>query len=251
MKETTIKTLLLHYEVRGRRREEEARGFLAAQLQRPCAVGVSWGKDSIVCAFLCATLLTPQDWLFHVSAGEYEFPTTNDVRDDYLARFPCNYLELPSGDYFDAMRACGLTDVTSSRSAKEDKGKKHMAFKQGVIGARCRVWGLRADESSARRKYARSHGRVSLHKGESLLVMSPIIWWSWLDVWSVIVANHLPYVEVYDKYDEQGEGLAHARSGTWAGTLGARTGRLAFLKRFYPELYQRLVREFPIASTHT
>jgi 3'-phosphoadenosine 5'-phosphosulfate sulfotransferase (PAPS reductase)/FAD synthetase len=77
-----------------------------------------------------------------------------------------------------------------------------------------------------------------------------LIWWSWLDVWSVIIANELPYVEVYDKHDEQGEGLAHARSGTWAGTLGSGMGRVAFLKRFYPELYQRLIDEFPVVSTH-
>lgn len=251
MKETTLKTLRLHYQVRGRRREEEARQFLAAHIKHPCAVGVSWGKDSVVCAFLCAPLLTSQDWLFHVSAGEYEFPSTNDVRDQFLVRFPNDCREFKSGDYFDTMRACGLTDITTTRSAKEDKGKKHTAFRQAAVGAESRVWGLRAEESLGRRKYARSRGQAAFHKGENLLVLSPIIWWSWLDVWSVIIANELPYVEVYDKHDEQGEGLAHARSGTWAGTLGSGLGRIAFLKRFYPDLYQRLITEFPIASSQT
>lgn len=251
MKETTLKTLRLHYQVCGRKREDAARQFLAAHIKHPCAVGVSWGKDSIVATFLCAPLLTSQDWLFHVSAGDYEFPTTNDVRDQFLTRFPTDYREFKSGDYFDTMRACGLTDITSTPSARINKGKKHSQFEQAAQGANCRVWGLRAEESLGRRKYAKSRGQAAFHKGENLLVLSPIIWWSWLDVWSIIIANDLPYVEVYDKHDEQGEGLAHARSGTWAGTRGSGLGRIAFLKRFYPDLYQRLVNEFPIASSHT
>lgn len=245
MRAETLEMLRDYYRVAGRKREQAARRFIAEHIRHPCAVGVSWGKDSTVVAFLMAGHLTADDWLFHVSAGEYEMPGTYAVRDAFLARFPAlKYHEYQSGDYFEIARAYGLTDVSSGQKARIRGAKKVDKFKAAVEGAAMRVWGLRADESAARRLYAKRHGGCAFSRRDGLYVLSPVLWWTWQDIWSVIVAHDLPYCPVYDKYDEI-DGLAHGRSGTWAGTRGANYGRVALLKRFYPELFNRFASAFP------
>jgi 3'-phosphoadenosine 5'-phosphosulfate sulfotransferase (PAPS reductase)/FAD synthetase len=243
VRDETLEMLRLYYRVAGRKREEAARRFVRAHIMHPCVVGVSWGKDSVVAAFLCLDSLTPADRLFHVSAGEYDLPGTQDVRDAFLARYPLPYAEYSAADYFEVARAYGLTDI-STGDTPQTRAKKVDQFKVAAEGAAMRVWGLRADESAARRLYAKRHGGCAFSRRDGLYVLSPVLWWTWQDIWSVIVAHDLPYCPVYDKYDEI-DGLAHGRSGTWAGTRGANYGRVALLKRFYPELFNRFASAFP------
>jgi len=224
--------------------------WIRASIRHPCSVSVSWGKDSTVALFLALPALTSEDWILHVSPGEYDLPDTPAVRDIFCARFPLPaYREIPSRDYFDAARAYGLTDVLIKAGAVRRAKKKTDLFAQGEEGAAMRIWGSRAEESGARKIYGRANRALFFSSTIQRHILSPLIWWTWQDVWSIMVANDLPYCEVYDKYDAI-EQLNRGRAGAWAGTRAAPYGRIAYLKHFYPNLYARFVRAFPEISAY-
>jgi phosphoadenosine phosphosulfate reductase len=77
----------------------------------------------------------------------------------------------------------------------------------------------------------------------------PLAWWSARDVWAYLVQHDLPYNELYD-IDPRGREVA--RNGamfggtqqTYAGQP-AYMGRLAYIKRIYPDWFNRFAAEFP------
>lgn len=107
-------------------------------------------------------------------------------------------------------------------------------------------YGLRSEENpKTRGAHARYHGAVFQYKRDGLWGCQPIHDWEYNDVWAYIVVNNLPYCGVYDKLWDSPE--EDQRLSYWAGVTKRRYGRLAWLKRCYPELFNRLAAEFPEA----
>lgn len=111
------------------------------------------------------------------------------------------------------------------------------------------IYGLRAEESAARRAHAGKRGAIfqyadsSIHKGT--WACQPIYDWSYKDVWAYIVSHEIAYCEEYDNLWD----LSHheQRMSYWAGFSNRSFGRLARLKQNHPDLFQKLVKVCPDA----
>jgi len=98
-------------------------------------------------------------------------------------------------------------------------------------------WGLRAEESKARKHNAIFNGANYL-KGDSK-ICCPITWWTGDDVFAYLVGNNIQINPLYYKckFTEPGR----IRDGWWLPGKTAYKGHLSFLRYYYPDLYQKLL----------
>lgn len=104
-------------------------------------------------------------------------------------------------------------------------------------------YGLRAEESRARRLNAWTRGAIFQYKRDGLWACQPIFDWRYTDVWAYIVSRSLPYCGVYDRMWDMPE--ADQRLSYWAGETKRRHGRYAWLRRNYPALFAQLAARIP------
>jgi len=105
------------------------------------------------------------------------------------------------------------------------------------------AYGLRSEESRGRKISARINGAIFRHKRDKVLACQPIHDWTYNDVWAYITSHNIAYCMAYDKmWDMPKE---DQRLSYWAGETKRRQGRWAWLKRNYPELFNRFAAEFP------
>lgn len=107
------------------------------------------------------------------------------------------------------------------------------------------LFGLRQDESSARRLNVATHG-VSYRRKDGLRVALPMSRLSGRDVWALLVDRDLPWLRIYDLAEA---GRERARSGfvwaTGAADAAARHGVMQDWRRAYPEEYHAWVKRWP------
>ncbi|MDV6247054.1 phosphoadenosine phosphosulfate reductase family protein [Rhodococcus opacus] len=109
------------------------------------------------------------------------------------------------------------------------------------------LWGVRADESAARRHlYTRDSRRDGIiARADGTTAYGPIWNWTTEDVWTHIARHRLPMNPVYDKLRELGvpaqqHRLSHLIDG---GHLDR--GRLTWLRRGWPALFEQLADTLP------
>lgn len=99
-----------------------------------------------------------------------------------------------------------------------------------------RITGMRASESKTR------HIFLAASRGETKNTLQPLWSWATEDVWTYIVRHNLPWLSVYDYLGPD------ARNGL-IGKNGREHGRMVYLKKFYPQAFQRACELFD-ARTH-
>lgn len=72
----------------------------------------------------------------------------------------------------------------------------------------------------------------------------PLAWWTARDVWAYLVSRSVPWHPIYD-YEDCGLTREKNRNTGWLSTDGASEGRLIWLRRHFPEQWERLATEFP------
>ena len=109
------------------------------------------------------------------------------------------------------------------------------------------LWGVRADESAVRRMLYTRGGRRDgiIARGDGTVVYGPIWDWTTEDVWSHIARHRLPVNPVYNRLTQLGapkqqHRLSHLIDG---GHLDR--GRLTWLRRGWPTLFEQLVDVLP------
>jgi phosphoadenosine phosphosulfate reductase len=117
---------------------------------------------------------------------------------------------------------------------------KHLIKEYGFDGV---AYGLRAEENPGRAMHAKFRGAMFRYKRDGLWGCQPIHDWLYDDVWAFIVTNGLTYCGTYDRMWDMPE--EDQRLSYWAGETKRRWGRWAWLKRNYPELFNRFAAEFP------
>ncbi len=103
--------------------------------------------------------------------------------------------------------------------------------------------GLRAQESEGRSKSAQFHGSLYRYKRDGVLRCLPVATWTHQDIWAYIVSRNLDYNRVYDTMQDMP--IADRRVSYWAGETKRRWGRWTFLKKHYPDLWNRFAERFP------
>lgn len=111
------------------------------------------------------------------------------------------------------------------------------------------AYGLRQEESRGRRMLGRTRGVVFFSAQYQVWMCQPVTHWTYNDVWAYIVSNDVPYAGTYDRMWEMPE--REQRISYWAGETNRQNGRWAWLKRNYPDLFNRLCEVLPDARTYT
>ena len=172
-------------------------------------VGVSWGKDSVITAWL-ALAVDPTLPLRWVRSRRYANPDCDAVRDVFVSAYPCDYDEVIADDHI-----AGEVKTWMARLNREHRG---------------RITGIRADESSARRLSAATHGHAT--EGSC----RPVLRWTERDIFAALARFDLPTHPVYAM---TGPGIwtrRDLRVSTIGYYEGIGMGRREWERRYYPDV---------------
>ena len=213
-------------------------------------LSISFGKDSVVMANLILTRY-PQSPLVYVNCGlGDEWPDTERVKQEWLARWNCDFTELEGPSILEYFEQSGLFLQDEEPDATKRKAEKQYSHSLGTIldnyshrnGFDGSFIGLRREESRNRDRLFQMRGSLYYAKGRRLWVSCPLENWTGADIWAYIVFNNLPYNELYDLSPVSRES---ARNGAMFGTRGFRYGRLGLLKQMYPSEFNQLATKYP------
>lgn len=224
------------------------RGLL--EMRQPY-LSCSWGKDSLV--LLWATLRVQPKIPVVFMNSNYAFPETYALRDRIVEEWNLNYIELPpAADYLQIISEFGLPDINRTQAAQKKvvqiikkSRANNWALQNGYDG---HLWGIRADESRARKNMIEHKGTLFRSK-EGIWRCSPLAHIRLRTLWQMIDYYRIPYSAVYDKtlfFPRES-----IRNAGWLTTDGAAHGRLAWLKHYYPEKYRYLADLSPEVRSYT
>lgn len=184
--------------------------------RRACYCSVSWGKDSVVVAWLVAQY-APRVPLVWVRPRGIECPDCDTVRDMFLQRYPnVKYLE----------------PTCEAEVWNDPNGSNAEAFApaEEAAGTHRRIVGIRADESGRRRLSMRHLGLATAN------VCRPIGWLSNQDVFAVLAQAGLP---THPNYAMLGGGRWRRdklRVDALGGDTGEQFGRAEWEREYYGDV---------------
>ena len=232
-----------------KRRIEKAQEIITLGLKiiKKPYLSCSFGKDSIVLLHL--VLQQSPDIPVVFINSNYCFPDTYQVRDAFVSDYKINLVEISQPyDYLEIIKQYGLPQERSK--AQQNKVvnllKKDLAnewaWNNGHNG---NYWGLRKEEASGRRWLLNTKGSLFWAKNARLWRCSPLADWMWEDVWAYIHEQGIPYSGIYDKTGFV-EDPRQIRNTSYITTDGANlNGRVAWLKYYYPELFDKVAKNIP------
>lgn len=210
----------LHVRRLGRRLDEKidrARDEMRAFIELDPSSGyvsISWGKDSLIVAWLLwqleqAGIAFPACW---IRVREWENPDCLLVRDAFLARFP--------------LSAYGEVEVDAGPNRAGGTSKLGFAEAAKRHGARY-ISGVRADESRVR--------RISIgHRGIATKnTCRPLGYWHVRDVFAVIHREQLPLHPAYGYTMGGAFDRLHLRTSSLGGWRGTEHGRGEWERIYY------------------
>lgn len=203
---------------------------------------VSWsgGKDSTAMLHL-ALRICPDIDVMYMSSG-YALPDTEQHIKEVSTAWQLNLHVLKAEvDYIELCREFGLPHLRSK--CVQDKVvtmlKKDRAGDWAQEnGFEAVLWGLRADESRGRANLIFSKPNGLLDK-RGVLRVAPVGRWTGLDIWGYFAKYELPVNQMYLK-ENCGFNRVTLRNTGWLSTDGEAQGRIEWLRRNYPALYQKI-----------
>lgn len=194
--------------------ENQIRIFLSAG---PAVCGVSWGKDSVLLAWM-ARRIDPSMQFVRFRSPEDKYPHDDDVRDYFLSKWPIRYEEVV---------------VEWPQRGRADWAKRE-ALATARFGTSRRMTGLRAEESASRRVSFAAHG-ISTD-----ISCRPLGHWMTPDVFAVLATEQLP---VHPSYAMTGGGRwdrNRLRVSGLGGSPGEGHGRALWEQEYYGDMLRRL-----------
>jgi 3'-phosphoadenosine 5'-phosphosulfate sulfotransferase (PAPS reductase)/FAD synthetase len=212
-----------YYRLRARHPDYQQRELtlvrlLRARLNERCYVSWSAGKDSMLVAHACQSIL-PAIPILMVDPGVPIHWTEGD-RANVLGYTQFNRW---AKVLFPWEKFTGPT----SNNEAEYRKQVHASMFHDLhayaesIGCTKRVTGIRREESKGRARVA----------AQTANTLQPIADWSADDVWTYTIKHDLPWLSIYDHLGPL------ARNGL-IGKNGREHGRMAFLKLHYPEAFR-------------
>jgi phosphoadenosine phosphosulfate reductase len=203
---------------------------------------VSWsgGKDSNVVLDLCLRV-NPKIKVMHIESG-YGIPESSEFIKNIIALKKLNYEELLTNiDYIELCEEFGLPHNRSDNTQKKVVSmiKKNPANEWSKANKYNTVfWGIRAEESLNRKALMKFKGKSFVDKN-GIRRISPIMDWKIKDVWAYHFYSGFPINPIYEK-ENCGESCETIRNTGWLSTDGENRGRLEWLRKNYPEQYQKV-----------
>lgn len=236
------------------RRIERAKRIVREAMDRVpgiWGVGLSGGKDSIVLAHICCEA----GWdgpLFHYYTAE--IPEENTMMALAVGRRLNREVitEEIEGDWAlweKAGRAFFEPETDLERklmSGQSARYKRQIADAVAAHGLVGLFWGLRKDESRARRITISKYGTIYKAASRNEWTAHPLSDWTGRDVWAYLVAHDLPWLERYDLAEDRERERSETTfifgrggDGLWAMGQGQR------LRESDPALWARLCQRWP------
>lgn len=209
-------------------------------------VSVSFGKDSSCLAHV-AKLVLGDISMMHMACA-HELPGGESVEEFFRGIGTLN--ELPPlntlAESIEWLKEVGLPherDKAAHRAIVKERKKDRGIEWCNANGFESLCLGMRADESKNRKRLFCARGPTYRIKS-GITVCNPLAWWDSRDVWAYIVSNDIPWHPLYDA-QVLGFTRERLRNGGWLYTDGANKGWIQWLRKSYPEQYEKLENEFP------
>lgn len=205
----------------------------AIELHVPSFVTVSWGKDSVVNLHLIQQYISDIPVIHVGDQYEDELADFSAVRDTYMKDHPIS-------DYRHITVQIGGKSVT--RAVNETGINNQYPL---------RYIGMRIQEGGKRIYALKTYGAIHQYKDKTWRVC-PLIDLAWNDVWAYIIVNELPYLKIYD-HPAMGPKSISRTSSVYSERLfgndpkhgAVNLGRIAQMRRYAPDFYNRVVQKFP------
>ena len=204
---------------------------------------MSWGKDSIFLLFLVKKYY-PDIPVIYVNSG-YALPDSYAIRDRLVKEWNLNYHEIQQKvDYIEMCKLIGLPHERSKQDQKTAiKNIKKNVLDDFAVDHQFDLcfWGIRCDESKGRRHLFMTNNyfvkTTLLHK------CHPIALISLSELWYLYEEFQIPMNEIYNKTRFLNK--MQIRNTGWVSTDGAASGKILWLKYYYPDYFNRLMCDFP------
>lgn len=235
-----------------RRKVSQAEGFVEQWLER-CDrpyIAFSGGKDSVATLGVVQSvakrhgLIVPVMW--HNSGVEWpgvplmieRMRSIGLIKDFYEVKTQADVPELKR------MQARG--EISAKQKDKialfvpVDEFIKEYGFTGAAVG-------LRKEESKGRLLDGIVHGEV-FEKKDGFIRCLPINNFSWRDVYAYIAEMQLPLHPIYSAPLNGLENRGRIRLSWWLSTDNHQHGEVDWIKRNYPQVYARIIKEIPSAA---
>lgn len=213
-----------------------------AQYEHPY-LSMSWGKDSILLLYILQQVKKDIKVIF-LNSG-YALPDTYEIRDKLVDEWDINYEEIQQDvDYIEMCQLIGLPhERTASQQNKVITNIKKITLDDYAKkkGYDLCFWGIRADEAKKRQWLFKKNGYSV--KTNDILKVHPIIHFTLSDVWEFYYFLDIPVNQIYTKNKFLKK--EQIRNTGWVSTDGADSGKIMWLKYYYPEYYNQLQAKFP------
>lgn len=230
---------------RWERTRDEITSFAAEGRTLVCWSG---GKDSTALALAAEGI--PDVSVAQFACG-LEFEASDAWMDGLAAERNWPFMRARVGDAVEVMIANGSWDFDAATVPYDANAwwETTMAGPQRIAldwsGAERLMWGLRSDEASRRAKLLRRNRGRFRDGGTRLPVLCPLREWSTLDVWAAHWHCDVQRNPVYARLEEIGCPSEMQRLGHMVGADGRAFGRFVWLRRGWPEEWDRLVARLP------
>lgn len=208
---------------------------------------LSWsgGKDSTLLLWL--TLKEKPDIEVVYFDADSCLPDGWEYMQRIVSKWKLNFRVVKTRPLLDVLAEYGLDhpgiDYRTMKATVYEPVKQLVA--EGYDGS---IVGLRAQESRSRTWAAKKHGELFWNKGYGYWECWPLLHWRKEEVWLYIDYYRIPYHPAYDK--TRFAPREEMRVSYWAGETNRQFGRFAWLKYYYPELFQKLAERCPEAKSY-
>jgi len=206
-------------------------------------IACSWGKDSIVMLWLIRKIDKNIPVVYMNS--NYSFPDNYEFRDRMLKEWNIkHYIELPPvSDYKEIVETFGLPGI-SRKSQDQEKvvSKLKKQLRPEIKEFDSVFLGIRASESRARQNMIRYSGKINTLKNGITKIM-PIADWTFKEMWQIVKENNIPMNTIYSK--DKFSSPEWIRNSGILSTDGASSGKIQWIKYYYPAIYRKLSVDYP------
>lgn len=220
-------------------------------------ISFSGGKDSL-CLLDMVYRQKPEITVMHNDSG-VELPESiglvEKIRENWgvkvkIIKTEVDIIELFKEDF--AMRGLGF-DVPSQNDKIVDIAMKNPIREwQKEEGYNLNFMGLRKQESKARRALLCTKGQYFYCKQNEIWECMPLADWKKEDVWAYIFSHYPLENLIHPAYykDRLVVDPGDIRIGWWCGRIALTTGHVLWLKIYYPDLFEKLLKEFPEVKSY-